>query len=160
MFFQGKFDDKVQAVKDSKESNSNVIEEYQVTSQLASYSIISSVNVLIQKANPTEEVKEKLNAQENEIRLLKELIVNGFKGIGNLSFRSAKEVSDIPTASTVAEDNETSKSEVTSDDANADTENKTGPDLPLPVPNLFQTFVHSYSQLYGYKAVCSSFIVM
>ena len=37
MFFQGKFDDKVQAVKDSKENNSNVIEEYQVTSQLASY---------------------------------------------------------------------------------------------------------------------------
>ena len=48
MFFQGKFDDKVQAVKDSKESNSNVIEEYQVTSQLASYSIISSVDVLIE----------------------------------------------------------------------------------------------------------------
>ena len=46
-FFQTTFDDKVQAVKDSKENNSNVIEEYQVTSQLASYSIISSVNVLI-----------------------------------------------------------------------------------------------------------------
>ena len=46
-FFQAIFDDKVQAVKDSKENNSNVIEEYQVTSQLASYSIISSVNVLI-----------------------------------------------------------------------------------------------------------------
>ena len=46
-FFQATFDDKIQAVKDSKENNSNVIEEYQVTSQLASYSIISSVNVLI-----------------------------------------------------------------------------------------------------------------
>ena len=46
-FFRDKFDDKVQAVKDSKENNSNVIKEYQVTSQLASYSIISSVNVLI-----------------------------------------------------------------------------------------------------------------
>ena len=47
MFFQGKFDDKVQAVKDSKEHNSNVIEEYQVNGQLVSYSIIRNVNVLI-----------------------------------------------------------------------------------------------------------------
>ena len=47
MFFQGTFDDKVQAVKDSKERNSNVIEEYQVNGQLVSYSIISNVNVLI-----------------------------------------------------------------------------------------------------------------
>ena len=35
MFFRGTLDDKVQAVKDSKEHNSSVIEEYQVTSQLA-----------------------------------------------------------------------------------------------------------------------------
>ena len=138
-FFQATFDDKVQAVKDSKENNSNVIEEYQVTSQLASYSIISSVNVLIQKANPTEGINDKLHAQENEIRLLKELIMNGFKGIENMSFHSRKEASDTSTASTVAEDNETSKSEVTPDDANVDTETKTGPELPLPVPNLFQT---------------------
>ena len=47
MFFRGTLDDKVQTVKDSKEHNSNVIEEYQVTGQLASYSIISNVNVLI-----------------------------------------------------------------------------------------------------------------
>ena len=44
---QATFDDKVKAVKDSKENNSSVIEDYQVTSQLTSYSIISNVNVLI-----------------------------------------------------------------------------------------------------------------
>ena len=138
-FFQATFDDKMQAVKDSKENNSNVIEEYQVTSQLASQSIISSDDVLIQKANPTEGINDKLHAQENEIRLLKELIMNGFKGIEKISFHLRKESSNIPTASTVAEDNETSRSEVTPGDANADTENKIGPELPLPVPNLFQT---------------------
>ena len=63
--------------------------------------------------------------------------MNGFKGIEKLSFHLRKEASDIPTASTAAEDNETSKSEVTRDDANVDTENKIGPELPLPVPNLF-----------------------
>ena len=124
-FFQATFDDKIQAFKDSKENNSNVIEEYQVTSQLASYSIISSVNVLIQKANPTEGINDKLHAQENEMRLLKELIMNGFKGIENMSFHSRKEASDSSTANTAVEDNETSKIEVTPDDANADTETKT-----------------------------------
>ena len=63
--------------------------------------------------------------------------MNGFKGIEKLSFHLRKESSDIPTASTAAGDTETSKSEVTPDDANADTETKTGPELPLPVPNLF-----------------------
>ena len=83
-----------------------------------------------------EEIKEKLHEQENEICLLKELIVKGFKGIENLSFQSEK-VSDSSTSSTAAEDSEANKSEVTCDDINNDTENKTGPELPLPVPNLF-----------------------
>ena len=43
MFYWDTFDDKVQEVKYSKENNSNVIEEYQLTNQLASYCIISSV---------------------------------------------------------------------------------------------------------------------
>ena len=63
--------------------------------------------------------------------------MNGFKGIEKLSFHSRKEASDSSTASTAAEDNETNKIEVTTDDSNADTETKTGPELPLPVPNLF-----------------------
>ena len=82
------------------------------------------------------EIKEKLHEQENEICLLKELIVKGFKGIENLSFQSEK-VSDSSTSSTGAEDSEASRNEMTSDDINNDTENKTGPELPLPVPNLF-----------------------
>ena len=63
--------------------------------------------------------------------------MNGFKGIEKLPFHSEKEVYDSSTTSTAAEDNETNKSEVTSDHANADTETKTGPELPPPVPNLF-----------------------
>ena len=64
-------------------------------------------------------------------------MVNGFKGTEKLYFHSRKEASDSPAESTVAEDNETNKIEVTPDDASADTETKTGPELPLPVPNLF-----------------------
>ena len=85
-----------------------------------------------------EEIKERLHEQENEIRLLKELIVKGFKGIENLSFQSPpKKFADSSTSSTAAEDSEASRSEMTSDDMNNDTENQTGPELPLPVPNLF-----------------------
>ena len=50
LFFQSTFDDKVKAVKDSEENNSNKIEGYQVIIQLATYSclpIISHVNFLI-----------------------------------------------------------------------------------------------------------------
>ena len=84
-----------------------------------------------------EEINDKLHAQEHEIHLLKEMIMNGFRGIESLSFHSRKEVSDSSTANTVAEDNETSKSEATLGDTNNDTDNKTAPELPLPVPNLF-----------------------
>ena len=84
-----------------------------------------------------EEINDKLHAQENEIYLLKEMIMNGFRGIENLSFRCRKEAPDISVTSTVAEDNETSKSEVTPDDTNNNTDNKTVHELPLPVPNLF-----------------------
>ena len=63
--------------------------------------------------------------------------MNGFKGIEKLSLHSEKEVYDSSIATTAAEDNETNKSEVIPDDANGDTETKTGPELPLPVPNLF-----------------------
>ena len=63
--------------------------------------------------------------------------MNGFKGIENLSFRNKTAVSISSTASTAAEDNETSKNEVMPDDVSTDTEEKHGPELPLPVPNLF-----------------------
>ena len=64
--------------------------------------------------------------------------MNGFKGIESLSSQSKNEVSDISTLHTATEDNETSKSEAVLDDANTDTEEKpAGPELPLPVPNLF-----------------------
>ena len=81
-----------------------------------------------------EEIKEKLREQENEIYLLKELIVKGFKGIENLS---QKKFADNSTSSTAAEDSEANRSEITSDDANNDIEKQNGPELPLPVPNLF-----------------------
>ena len=82
------------------------------------------------------EIKEKLHEQENEMHLLKELVVKGFKGIENLPFHSEK-VSDSSTANTTADDNEANRDEMTSDDFNNGVENKTGPELPLPVPNLF-----------------------
>ena len=50
LFFQSTFDDKVKAVKDSEENNSNKIEGYQVIIQLAMYCylpFISHVNFLI-----------------------------------------------------------------------------------------------------------------
>ena len=49
---------------------------------------------------------------------------------------SQSEKSVSPTATTAVED-ETDKIKVTVDDASNDTENHTGPELPLPVPNLF-----------------------
>ena len=84
-----------------------------------------------------EEIKEKLHEQENEIRLLKELIVKGFKGIENLSFQSQKKFADGSTTNTTAEDSEASRNEPTPDDTTNDTEYQAGPELPLPVPNLF-----------------------
>ena len=63
--------------------------------------------------------------------------MNGFKGIENLSFHSKIVESPSSAASTAAEDTATSRNEVTSDDVSADTEEKYGPELPLPVPNLF-----------------------
>ena len=82
------------------------------------------------------DIKEKLHEQENEMHLLKELVVKGFKGIENLPFHSGK-VSDSSIANTTADDSEANRDEMTSDDFNNGTENKTGPELPLPVPNLF-----------------------
>ena len=63
--------------------------------------------------------------------------MNGFKGIENLSFRSKKVESVSLAVSTAAEDTGTSKNEVPPDDVSADTEEKCGPELPSPVPNLF-----------------------
>ena len=84
------------------------------------------------------EIKEKLHEQENEIHLLKELAVKGFKGIENLPFHSEK-VSDSSIANTTADDSdhEANRDEMTPDDTNNGTDNKTGPELPLSVPNLF-----------------------
>ena len=78
-----------------------------------------------------EEIREKLYEQENEIRLLKEIIVKGFKGIENSSFQ------DRTTSSMVADENETNKNEMTLDDVNNGISNPNGLPLPLPVPNLF-----------------------
>lgn len=100
----------------------------------------------MQKENPIEELKEKLTEQENEIRLLKELVVKGFKGMENMPSQSEKSVS--PTATTAVED-ETDKIKVTVDDASNDTENHTGPELPLPVPNLFQTLPYMAIAMYN-----------
>lgn len=95
------------------------------------YSIIYVI-VLIQKKNPTEEIKEKLYNQEIEINLLKEIVTKELKEIKNLVVHSQEKFSDKPT-STAAEN----KSETTPDDVNIDMETQTGPELPLPVPNLF-----------------------
>ena len=68
--------------------------------------------------------------------MLKEIIVKGFKGIENLSFHSQKEFADSSTISTGTEDSE-GRSELTPDDTTNDAEYQAGPELPLPVPNLF-----------------------
>jgi len=82
------------------------------------------------------EIKEKLQEQDNEISLLKELVIKGFKGIEKLSSQSETRFSGV-SASTAAEHSETNKSEMMSTDANNGPENQTGPELPPPVPNLF-----------------------
>ena len=82
-----------------------------------------------------EEIKEKLHKQENEIHLLKELVVKGFKGIKNLSFQSQEKFSESSAGD--PDDSEINKNEMTHDGTNNDMENQDGPELPLPVPNLF-----------------------
>ena len=84
-----------------------------------------------------EEIKEKLYEQENEMRSLKEFVMKTFKGMENVSFQSQKNFSDNSTTSTAADDYETNKDEMASDDINIGTEYQTRPVLPLPVPNLF-----------------------
>ena len=83
-----------------------------------------------------EEIKEKLHEQENEIRLLKELIVKGFKGIEN---QSQERFIDRSVLSYTAAAVETNENEMINNyDANNNSmENQSGPELPLPVPNLF-----------------------
>ena len=73
-----------------------------------------------------EEIKEKLNEQANEIHLLKEIIVQGCKGIQSLSLHHQEK------PKTTVED-EASKTE---DTANG-TQTAPAPELPLPLPNLF-----------------------
>ena len=84
-----------------------------------------------------EEIKEKLYEQENEMRSLKEFVMKTFKGIENVSFQSQKNFSDNSTTCTAADDYETNKDEMASDDVNIVTEYQIRPALPLPVPNLF-----------------------
>jgi len=67
------------------------------------------------------EIIEKLQEQDKEISLLKELVIKLSGG----------------PASTAAEHCETNKNEMMSTDANNGPENQTGPELPLPVPNMF-----------------------
>ena len=75
-----------------------------------------------------EEIKEKLEEQENKINLLKELIERGYKRSDNLSFQSEKFSNGLAT-SDAAEGNETNKNEATGD--------KTHPTLSQPIPDLF-----------------------
>ena len=77
-----------------------------------------------------EEIKEKLHEQSNEIHLLKEIIVQGCKGIQNLSLRYQEKP---PVSVNTAAEDEANKSE----DAANSTDNQTAPDLPLPLPNIF-----------------------
>ena len=88
----------------------------------------------LQKKNPINEVKEKLNEQEIEIHLLKEIIVKGFKRIESLPSQS--QATSEGSAITEADESETSKNETINDDVTNCIEN-TGPELPLPIPNLF-----------------------
>ena len=80
-----------------------------------------------------ETIKDKLHEQESEIRLLKELVVKGFKGIEKLSFQNISN----GLSSTGEDDDEANKSKMVLDDPNDGTESQNGPELPLPVPNLF-----------------------
>lgn len=90
--------------------------------------------IYMQKKNPIETIKDKLHEQENEIRLLKDLVVKGFKGI--IGDSSSQNVSN-RLASSAADDSEMSKSGMSLDELNDGTENYNGPELPLSVPNLF-----------------------
>jgi len=67
------------------------------------------------------EIIEKLQEQDKEISLLKELVLKISGG----------------SASTASEHCETNKNEMMSTDANNGLENQIGPELPLPVPNMF-----------------------
>ena len=81
-----------------------------------------------------EEIKEKL---QNEICMLKEFIMKEFK---DLSAQSEKKITNTSAARTSADDSEANKDAMMAadyHDDNNDTENQTGPELPLPVPNLF-----------------------
>ena len=60
--------------------------------------------------------------------------MKGFKGIESLSLQP--QASSDRSVSTAADDSETNKGD---DDVTNGIENETGPELPLPIPNLFQT---------------------
>lgn len=90
--------------------------------------MIASLHCL-QKKNPLVEIGEKLKQQENEMQLLRELIVKGFENIPlQLSKPCNKPVN-------VTEDNEINKNEVTSGE-NTEIVDDQAPELPLPVPEL------------------------
>ena len=87
--------------------------------------------MFIQRANPTEEIKEKLKQQEIEISELKELIIKGFEEIKKQPVRSsAAPPPAAPPSGGVAED-----SEGVNANANIETIDQ-GPDLPPAIPDL------------------------
>jgi len=79
----------------------------------------------LQRKNPMEEIKEKLKQQENELRLLRELVVKGFElGAGKSSCRAVSATDNHEVDRIEVENN---NPEVIDDQA---------PELPLPVPDL------------------------
>jgi len=83
----------------------------------------------VQKKHPTEEIKEKLKQQENEINVLKELIIKGFEEIKKQPqpVHSDRPSTAHPTGY-VADDGEGISANVETTDQ--------GPDLPPAVPDL------------------------
>ena len=82
-----------------------------------------------------EEIKEKLEEHENKMNILKELIEKGFKEIKNPSLRSEKFSGGLSASNAAEDTSETNKGEMIHDDG---TENKTGPELPQPVPDFYR----------------------
>lgn len=74
-----------------------------------------------------EEIKEKLKQQENELHLLRELIVKGFE---ILPLQVGKPCRTVSTT----DNHEADKTEV--DNNNTELIDDQGPELPLPVPDL------------------------
>ena len=77
-----------------------------------------------------EEISEKLKQQENEMHTLKEIIAKTFENF------SPQQVGKSATPTT--DDQKANKPEVNKTEVDTEITDERGPELPLPVPDLFK----------------------